>query len=156
MGNVGAVWFLSGFFVGRLERSLRKGARGGVICLVSATVAYYAWRVLFDGDISTRYLTRVGVFWLLAAAVTGAISGGLGAKSHRWRVPWGIAIGVLLGEAVAVLLLSQRVEQVAVEVGAAFGVAFLAKRQPRELMPVALAATAVVAVGVVLYRQALR
>ena len=156
VGNVGAVWFLTGFFIGRLERSLRKGARAGAICLVSATLAYYGWRVFFDGNISTRYLTEVGVFWLLAAAVTGVVSGALGAKSHRLLIPWAIAVGVLLGEALAVLLLSQRTEQVIVEVGAALGVAFLSKRRLTDLIPVATVTAVVVSVGVVLYREVLR
>lgn len=156
VGNIGAVWFLAAFFVGRSQRSLRQGASAGALSLVSATLMYYAWRVIIDGTISTRYLFQVGVFWLLAGAVTGAVSGAVGAKSHRWSLAWGVAIGVLVGEAAAVVLLSQRMEQIALELAAAIVLFFYSKRRLTKILPSAVATAMVVTFGVYLYRIALR
>lgn len=156
VGNIGPVWFLAGFFVGRTQRSLRAGATSGAVCLVVATLTYYAWRIFIDGTISLRYLTRVGFFWLLACAVVGVISGAAGAKSQRWSLAWGIAIGVLLGEAAAVALLTQRWEQILLEVFAAAGLFVYSKRPLAQILSPAVAAALVVASGSVLYRITLR
>ncbi len=156
MGNVGAVWFLAGFFVGRSERSLRKGATAGSVCLVTATLTYYAWRIFIDETISVRYLTRVGLFWLLAGAVVGAISGAAGAKSHRWSLSWGAAIGVLVGEAAAVAMLTQRWEQVAIETVGGAGLFFYSKRPLAKILPSTVATASLVGACAVVYRLVLR
>lgn len=156
VGNIGAVWFIAGFVVGRTERSLRKGAISGAVCLVVATLTYYAWRILIDETISVRYLTRVGLFWLLAGTAVGAIAGATGAKSHRWSLAWGVAMGVLLGEATGIAMLSRRWEQVVLESLAALGLFFYSKRPLAKVLPSAMVTAIVVAIGSVLYRVILR
>ena len=156
VGNIGAAWFFAGFFVGRTERSLRRGVTSGATCLVTATLTYYAWRVLVDETISVRYLVRVGLFWLLAGAAVGVISGALGAKSNRWSAAWGVAIGVLLGEAASVVVLTHRWEQVVLEVLAAAGLLLYSRRQLSKLLPWAVAAGIAVTGAATLYRVVLR
>ncbi|MDP9067986.1 MAG: DUF6518 family protein [Actinomycetota bacterium] len=156
VGNVGAVWFLAGFLVGRRQRSLRKGATAGALCLLTATLAYYAWRIGIDQTISLRYLTRVGLFWLVTAVVVGVISGIAGAKSHRWSLAWGVAIGVLVGEAVAAALLAQRWEQVALEAAGGVGLFFYSKRPLAKIFSSTVATATLVAIGATIYRVLLR
>ena len=155
VGNVGAVWFLAGFLLGRGAPRLREGAFLGAAGLILATLTYYAWRLGVDGTISTYYLSSVGAFWLTAAAIAGTASGGLGAASNRRPQPWGIAIGVLIGEAAAVAVLSQRFEQVVVELAGAAAITASSRHRLREHVPVVGVTTTVVALVALGYRLAL-
>lgn len=155
VGNIGAVWFLAAFAAGRLERKIRLGAVLGVAALAAAWAAYYSMRLFVDGTISMRYLGRVGILWLPASVVVGALGGGAGAASRWLKIPWGIALGVLLGEALAVAMLAQRWEQVMVEFLGALAVLIWSKRRASELVGVTLATTLVVALAAGVYRTVL-
>ena len=133
VGNVGALWFAAAFFAGRRARRPRDGAILGALILLSATVSYYSFRIFVDETISARYLSRVGVFWLLAALAVGTAGGWLGALSRTVNPPWGTPAGVFLGEAAAVAYLKERWEQVFLEVVAAVVILLLAKRRSRTL-----------------------
>ena len=156
VGNVGAVWFVVAFFAGRRARRPHEGAILGAIALGAATLAYYAYRLFVDGTISTRYLSRVGISWLIAALVVGAIGGWVGAASRTVNPPWGAPAGVLLGEAAAVAYLRQRWVQVIVEVAAAGVILYLAKRRSRTLKLVTAVTAAAVAAFAIVYRTLLQ
>lgn len=154
VGNVGAVWFLAGFLVARLERDPRRGAMIGALCLTSACVSYYAWRVSIDGTISARYLATIGLLWLAASIGVGVLSGAAGAASRTIAAAWGIAAGTFAGEAAAVLILSRRVVQAVVEIFIA--VLLVSRAGSRRVLQLAAATTLVVAFIGATYRLALR
>lgn len=154
VGNVGAVWFLAAFLAGRSRRNPRAGAAMGALCLIAACVSYYAWRVAVDGTISLRYLSTVGLLWLLASVAVGSIGGAFGALSRTISSSWGIPAGVFAGEAAAVLFLRQRWIQVVVE--AIVAIVLLGRaRFPRGVRVAAVTAVLVAAIGVS-YRLLLR
>jgi len=155
VGNIAALWVMAAFVMGRRTNRNTDGAVAGALCLVAATAAYYAWRAAIDGDISNSYLSSVGVFWLLTGAVIGGLSGALGARSRDSSGYWGVPAGVSLGEAGAVMLLSQRWLQVALQI--ALGVLFLVFSRAeirRGAALSAITATVVLAVAVA-YRPVL-
>jgi hypothetical protein len=129
VGNVGAVWFLVAFVSGRFSRGVRMGAALGAAALIAAWVAYYSMRIFADQTVSMRYLARVGLFWLVASLLVGALGGIAGARSHSVPVVWGVPVGVFLGEAAAVGVLSQRWEQVWAELLGAFVILLWMPRQ---------------------------
>jgi hypothetical protein len=155
VGNMGAVWFLAAFAAGRAGRSLKNGAALGAMTLVAAWVAYYSMRLLVDETISMRYLGRVGIFWLLTSVAVGALAGVIGAASRRAAPPWGIAIGVPLGEAVAVAVRTRRWQQIAAELALAIALLVWSNRKAAELVRVTLATTVVVALIAGAYRTML-
>jgi hypothetical protein len=155
VGNVGALWFLIAFVVGRLSRRRAYGARLGAACLVTAALTYYLWRVLVDGTISVGYLFTVAVFWLVVAFVTGAIAGWFGARSHRSVHLWGSPAGVFVGEAISVAILSGRWIQVAVELCIAVACFAAARRAPRTALTVMLLTAVPNLVITLIYRSVL-
>lgn len=156
VGNMGAVWFAAAFFAGRRARRPHQGAVLGAVTLLSAAVAYYAFRIFVDETISVRYLSKVGLFWLLAALVVGTAGGWLGALSRTINPPWGTPVGVFLGEAAAVAYLRQRWEQVVAELIAAALILYLAKRRSRTLKLVAATTAVAVAAFGIIYRSLLQ
>ena len=114
IGNVAAAWFVAGFLAGRAVRRRGWGAAAGVICLTTATVAYYALRLALD-SITLAYLTGVPTLWLIAGIGSGAVSGRLGELSFKHPHAWGFPAGVFLGEAVVVVFLRQRLVQAGAE-----------------------------------------
>ncbi|HYI44340.1 MAG TPA: DUF6518 family protein [Actinomycetota bacterium] len=153
VGNVGALWFLIAFVVGRLSRRRAYGARLGAACLATAAFTYYLWRVVVDGTISTGYLVTVGVFWFVAAFVSGAIAGWFGARSHRSVHLWGIPAGVFVGEAISVAILSKRWIQVAAELCVAIVCFAAARRAPRTALTVMLFSAIPTFVIALIYRS---
>jgi hypothetical protein len=115
VGDVGAVWFLTGFLVGRRSSRPATGAAAGALCLVTANTTYYLWRLLIDQNISNRYLTLAGLFWSAMSISCGLVSGFYGTLSVRRPALWGIVAGIFGGEALAVLILSSRLQQVVIE-----------------------------------------
>jgi hypothetical protein len=154
VGNVGAVWFMAAFLVGRSQPERGDGARAGVSCLAVACLTYYAWRVSIDGTISTRYLFLVGGAWLVASLVTGVVGGALGSISRTSSSAWAIGAGVLDGEATAVLLLSGRVTQPLLEFAAAG--AILTRAEVRRHLLLVLATAGVIGLLATIYRFLLR
>lgn len=154
VGNVGAVWFMAAFLVGRWEAERADGARAGASCLAVACLTYYAWRVSVDGTISTRYLLLVGGAWFFASLVTGVVGGALGSMSQSSSSPWAIAAGVLVGEAAAVLLLSGRLTQPLLELVAAG--AIVPRLEIRRHLLLVLATAVIVALLAATYRLLLR
>jgi hypothetical protein len=154
VGNVGAVWFMAAFLVGRSHPNRVEGARAGVACLALACLTYYAWRVSVDGTISTRYLFLVGGAWLVASLVTGVVGGALGSMSTTSASAWAIAAGVLVGEATAVLVLSGRLAQPLYELAAAWAVSM--KPEVRRHFALVLGTAAVIALLATIYRFMLR
>lgn len=154
IGNVGAIWFLAAFLAGRSRRDPRAGAGIGALCLLAACVSYYAWRVGVGGTISVRYLSTVGIGWLVASVLTGTGGGAAGATSRTVTALWGSAAGVFAGEAAAVLLLSQRWIQVVIEAVVA---GLLLSRAPgRKGTAIGLVTALVVAAAAIGYRLLLR
>lgn len=86
-----------------------------MLCLIAAHVSYYAWRDAVDGTIAVRYLSSVGLMWLLASVMTGAVGGCGGDRIAIRHLGVGVPAGVFAGEAAAVLFLRQRWTQVAIE-----------------------------------------
>ena len=155
IGNVAAVWFLAGFVAGRATRRRGTGALAGVVCLTTATIAYYALRLAID-SISLGHLLGVPSMWLAAGVGSGAVSGRLGELSFRHVHAWGVPAGVFAGEAVVVMVLRQRATQSAAELVCAGLCLWMARaRWPRAL---ALAAGTIPFVGWLglLYRILLR
>ena len=147
VGDMAAIWVLVPFLVGRRSDNRRKASVQGAVCLVLASLTYYAWRASIDGSISSEYLLSVGVLWTLLAVVTGAVSGGAGWSSEgspRW---WGLVTGAFVGEAVAVLILRERALQVGLEF--VTGLAFLLAARRELLKAVAVAAAASLVLGLV-------
>lgn len=155
VGNVGAVWFIAAFISGRLSRRVKESVFLGAATLVAAWASYYAMRLFADGTISISYLGRVGVFWLAASLLVGAAGGLVGTASLRLKAAWGIAIGVPLGEALAVTILSQRWEQVTAETLGALALLTWSGRRASDVAPVALTTTVVVAALAGAYRAVL-
>lgn len=155
VGNVGAVWFFAAFLVGRMQEDRKAGASGGALCLGVACVTYYAWRVTVDGTISIRYLLSVGAMWLVASVITGVVGGALGSAARTIAHPWGVAAGVLIGEGFAVLLLSRRLVQPAIELAAGAALLLLPVGVRRTWFAAAVTSV-VVAVVAIAYRLALR
>ena len=115
VGNVGAVWFLVGFVIGRRAHRWPEGAVLAALGLATANTAYYLWRYLVDQDASIRYLSRAGIYWLLMATACGLVAGVVGALSTTRPALWGVVAGVCAGEALAVALLREKPTQVAIE-----------------------------------------
>ena len=115
VGDVGAVWFLVGFLVGRRAFKPPLGAAAAALCLVTANVTYYVWRLVIDQNISTRYLTLAGLFWSAMSIGCGLVSGYYGSLSRHRPALWGIVAGIFGGEALAVLIVSGRMPQVLIE-----------------------------------------
>ncbi|MFI6227535.1 DUF6518 family protein [Micromonospora echinospora] len=85
--NAGWAWaaaaVLVGWLVSRQARpavGLRRGAVAGGLALVSATTAYYAMDVLFDGGVWWDVRTR---FWLVGSVLLGPALGVAGASIRR-------------------------------------------------------------------------
>jgi Family of unknown function (DUF6518) len=115
VGNVGAVWFLAGFVVGRRARRWPAGAVLAALGLATANTSYYLWRYLVDQDASMRYLGHAGIYWLVMATGCGLVAGAVGALSTPRPALWGVVAGVCAGEALAVALLREKPAQVAIE-----------------------------------------
>lgn len=126
----------------------------GALCLVAACVSYYAWRVGVDGTISARYLSTVGMGWLVASFLTGVVGGAAGATSRTLASAWGLPAGVFGGEAAAVLLLRQRWIQVVIEAAVA-GLLFT-RAWGRKGTAIAIITAIVVAAAAIGYRVLLR
>lgn len=154
VGNIGAIWFLAAFFAGRPRDQRQRGAIAGALCLATACLTYYAWRVAVDGTISLRYLSTVGLLWLVASLLTGGIGGALGAWSRTSSFPRGVTAGVLAGEAVAVLALSHRLAQPVIELTAA--AFFLTRTHVKQAIAPATATAITVALAATVYRVLLR
>lgn len=155
VGNVGAVWFVAAFLVGRVQKDRTAGAGAGALCLAVACLSYYAWRVAIDGTISIGYLLSIGAMWLVASVITGVLAGALGSAARTRHHPWGIAAGVLIGEGVAVLVLSGRVVQPVIELAAAAVMLLLGGMIRRTWFAAAVTAV-IVALLAVAYRSFLR
>lgn len=154
VGNIGAIWLLAAFLAGRRRHQRRNGAIDGAICLATACFTYYAWRVAVDRTISMRYLSTVGLLWLITSLLTGGIGGGLGTWSRTSSVTGGVTAGVLAGEAVAVLALSHRLAQPLIELTAA--VIFLTRTNIKHAIAPAAATATTVALAASAYRVLLR
>ena len=154
VGNIGAIWFLAAFLAGRTREQRQSGGIAGSLCLATACLTYYAWRVVVDGTISVRYLSTIGLLWLIASLLTGGIGGALGAWSRTSSFPRGVTAGVLAGEAVAVLALSHRLAQPLIELTAAALV--LTRTHVKQTIAPATATAITVGLAATLYRVLLR
>lgn len=154
VGNIAALWFLAGFLAGRSTRRAG-GALRGVICLVSATIAYYGLRVATD-SISIEYLAGVPVMWLVAGIASGAVSGRLGQLSYLHPYAWGAPAGVFAGEAIVVMFLRQRLSQAALELVCALACVALARARWQRAVVVAAGTIPVVGWLAGMYRIVLR
>lgn len=145
VGDAAAVWVLVAFWAGRRASSVRAGATLGFGCLVSACLAYYAWRVWVDGDLWPFFLMSVGAFWVGSSVVAGSVAGYLGVRSQSDPAFWGAVAGAFIGEALAVALLRGAWLQASLEV--TVGVFLLVRGRPRlrSVAVVALAAAVTVA-----------
>lgn len=154
IGNVGAVWFMAGFLAGRLVTRPRLGARAGALCLLIATLAYYALRLALD-SLAIDDLLSIPLWWLAVGTAIGSVSGWFGARSNRFVESWGAPAGVFLGEAVAVLALRGRIAQAAVEACCALPSLYLMKGAWGRGLLLGAATVPTVAVFAVYYRLVL-
>jgi len=95
--NAGSVWAGLALLAGWLLRTPARGAIGGVLALVTASVAYYAFGVLAGdrGAISVDSLARDAGRWLVVALVLGPALGTIGALIRRPSVTGLLAALVL-------------------------------------------------------------
>jgi hypothetical protein len=84
LAKAGVPWLVAAFAVGAAARSLRGGAVEGAVCLVVATVAYYAFGPVLLGHPNH---TPLGLWWLLVAVPGGGAFGALGALWRRGSWP---------------------------------------------------------------------
>ena len=145
VGDAAALWVLAAFWAGRRASSVRTGAMLGLGCLVTACLAYYAWRVWVDGDLWPFFLMSVGVFWVGSSVVAGSVAGYLGVRSRSDVALWGAAAGAFFGEALAVALLRGAWLQAALEVTVGASLLMRGRTRFRSVAAVALAAAVTVA-----------
>lgn len=115
VGNAGAVWFMAAFLAGLAARSSIEGAKLGTLCLVAATLVYYALRLALYASFSVEDLVPVPAGWLVIGVLTGIVAGWAGARARDRAAWWGPPAGVFVGEAIAVLTLRARVSEFVVE-----------------------------------------
>ena len=155
IGNIAALWFLAGFVAGRAAWRRGIGALAGVVCLTTATVAYYGLRLAID-SISVGYLAGVPMLWLAAGLASGAVSGRLGELSSRHPHAWGVPAGVFAGEAVVVMMLRQRAVQSVAELVCAAVCLWMARSRWPKALALAAGTLPFVAWLGLLYRIVLR
>jgi len=105
--NSGVVWGLLAFVAGRLAPRLIVGAIAGVLSLVAAVSAYYAYATTLGDRIwGIGPLLPVITRWMLAAVTLGALLGFLGWLSRRRSKLAYIAIATPLVLAIGAFALS--------------------------------------------------
>jgi len=161
---LGAPWLAAAWLVGALSGSRRAAPFAGAAALVLGTGAWYGLTILTQGRYhALHYALPVGIGWACVAFAAGALFGAAGAA---WRYGGAIAraagvatlAGALAGGAVA--LGGQWTGRAAafgltVELAVAGAVPVLAAR-PRRALPLAVALTAVAAVGIAFAEDAVR
>ena len=111
LGNVGAIWLLVAFFVGRGRPSARSAALSGAIALSAAAVAHYLpYRLARFGN-GPELLRHPLYLWIVVGAAAGALFGVLGFIQRHGSKPakvWSAAVimASLAGEAVLLFLVA--------------------------------------------------
>ena len=112
LGNVGAIWLLVSFFVGRMNRSVRIAAIGGAFTLASASVAHYVPYRLGKFGIDPELVRYPLFLWIFVGGVAGALFGAFGSIQRRGGVVgmWSSAavMACLAGEALLLFLVAPR------------------------------------------------
>ena len=91
LARIGGPWLVVAFAVGCATRRVRWAALAGGICLVSATLVYYAILAFVQHG---YHLSPIGLGWLVVAVPAGLAFGALG--SVAWRSPLrGLAVAGL-------------------------------------------------------------
>ncbi|HEY7874048.1 MAG TPA: DUF6518 family protein [Actinomycetota bacterium] len=155
VGNAGAVWFVAAFLAGLAALSTVEGVKLGTLCLVAATVVYYALRLAIYPFFSVEDLVPVPAGWLVVGIITGVTAGWAGARARDRVAWWGAPAGVFLGEAIAVLGLRARASQFVVETLCGVACLWLARSSLRRGLVVALTTLPPVALFATYYRLVL-
>jgi hypothetical protein len=109
IGNVAGTWFAVAFAVGAFvgTESVRRGALGGLVALVIATLAYYVGTSLAWDIVEVDRLIPGALVWGAIALLAGPIAGAAGAvwrrRIFRGRADWWLA-AVAVGMLSAVLM----------------------------------------------------
>ena len=114
LGNVGAIWLLVAFLVGRTRSSTRSAVFSGAITLVVATVSHYLPYRLARFGVGPQTLRHPLYLWMVVGAASGALFGVLGFVQRSQdgaRSSWSAAalIACLAGEAVLLSLVAPEV-----------------------------------------------
>lgn len=153
---LGAPWLAVAWGLGALARRPLPAATAGAIVLAGATGAWYALTVWTHGRAALSYAVPVWFGWTVAALAAGAAFGAAGAL---WRSPptdaaraLGVAVlsGALIGEAMLLQFLwDGRAARVVLTLEVLAGVVApaLLLRRARDLLPLALVLTAVLAIA---------
>ncbi len=103
-GNIAGTWVVVAFLVGAfaMKGAAREGALGGLVALLSATLAYYLGTSIGWDMVNVARLLPGVLVWGAVSLVAGPVSGGAGAvwrrHSFRGRQQWwlpAVAIGIL-------------------------------------------------------------
>lgn len=104
-GNIAGTWVIVAFAVGAfaMKGAAREGALGGVVALLSATLAYYAGTAIGWDAVNVARLLPGVLTWGAVTLIAGPVAGGAGAvwrrHSFRGRQQWwlpAVAIGILV------------------------------------------------------------
>lgn len=114
LGNVGAIWLLVAFVVGRTRSSTRSAAFSGAITLVAAALSHYLPYRLARFGVGPETLRHPLYLWMVVGAVAGALFGVLGFVQKNEvgaRSSWSVAVPVasLAGEAVLLSMVAPEV-----------------------------------------------
>ena len=112
LGNVGAIWLLVAFFVGRSTRLVRVAAAGGAITLAAAAFAHYVPYRLGKVGVDPELFRYPLFLWVFVGGIGGALFGALGSiqRSRGGAATWSTAaiMASLAGEALLLFLLAPR------------------------------------------------
>ncbi|HEY8582332.1 MAG TPA: DUF6518 family protein [Capillimicrobium sp.] len=166
---LGAPWLAVAWAIGALARRPAPAVAAGALVLAGGTWAWYALTVWTLGRRGLAYAMPVALWWTVAAVAAGAAFGLAGALWRSSPVGWARALGVavlagaLIGEAMLLQFLwdgrAARVVLTAEVLAGVLAPALLLRRA-RDLLPLALVLTAVIAVAAAgaehVVREALR
>lgn len=112
LGNVGAIWLLISFFVGRMSTSIHIATIGGAIALASASVAHYVPYRLGKFGVDPDLVRYPLLLWIVVGGVTGGLFGALGSLQRRGGLVsmWSSAaiMACLAGESLLLFLVAPR------------------------------------------------
>lgn len=106
LARVGGPWLATAFVVGCVTRRVRMAAALGCICLVAATLIYYAILGLIQHG---YHLSPIGLGWLVVAVPAGLAFGALGSVAWRSALRGQVVAALAVLSAAEVALRSQGV-----------------------------------------------
>ncbi len=146
VGNMGALWAVAGMLSAALwgDPAVRARMQRACVCLGTATVVYYFWRIAIEDSLTFGALWRRAPFWFLLAMITGL---GVGLFSVTLRSGLAAVAGAFIGEAAAVAVSSGRWEQVIVEAIIGIGLLAALNTGERDARNITIAAIAAIGFG---------